>query len=134
MVYPAATDHLPQGFFFIKTFEPFDIRICNDRDGMIPDHTVVILSPGCPDGQEACGFSMFHQGVYKAIYPLGYNQCIKRVSRAVGIPERKGGIVFFVGCCMDPVIWSAVLPVHIADIGGLEKQPVETGIKNRFLF
>ena len=130
----AALDHRPIGFLNIDAGQVGENGVGDDRDGMVAYHAVVLLSPQVPDGQVAIGVVMAHHVVHKLCRQVGFEQEVKRMRGAEGIPQRECGVVTLtLGHLAHLVVGVHVSAIDIAHGVGLQQHVVESGVEDLLL-
>ena len=131
----AALDHRSIGFLNIDAGQVGENGVGDDRDGMVAYHAVVLLSPQVPDGQVAIGVVMAHHVVHKLCRQVGFEQEVKRMRGAEGVPQRECGVVTLtLGHLAYLVVGVHVSAIDIAHGVGLQQHMVESGVEDLLLF
>src|ERR1700761_7461968 len=109
--------------------ETFQDRICDNRHGAVPHHTVRLAALQVPDGQLTLLLIDRQHGVDEIIDPFGLDKRHQRIKRPIGIPEGEDRIIIKGGMPIDFAIRSAVTAIMIVIEGWRDHGMIEGGVK-----
>ena len=100
---------------------------------MVANHAMVILPPERPNRQKTGCPVVQQHGLHDAVDPFGCHDLKQGEGAAINIPDGKGGIIHAVGCQGHAVVGPAVPAIGVCNVGRLQQQVVQSGVKNGFL-
>ena len=108
--------------------------ISQNGNGMVANHTVIVLTPQIPDGQIAVGLLMENHIADKLSSHIGAKQCVEGMSSTEGVPEAEGTVVSLaLGHLLDLEVGVHITAVNVAHGIGLHQHVVKTGIEDSLL-
>ena len=130
----AALHHSLIGFLNIDTRNLGEDGIGEHGDGVVANHTVVVLSPEVPNGQIAVGLMVQHHVMDKLCSDIGRNKCVKWMSCTEGVPKAEGTMICLsLWHLFDFKVGSHIATIHIAHRIGLHQHVIKSCVEDGLL-
>ncbi len=115
----------------VEATETLDVRLGDDRDGMVPVHAAVFHPSVDPDGQFLVGAVLVkrEQAADQVVHAFGRGQREQRMERAVGVPGGERRVIGMARRAVDFLVRRAVGTVHVAEKIRMDVGMVQCGVE-----
>ena len=132
MIHHGAVLHGFEGRFDVVIAQTFQVSVGDDRNGMVTDHAAGVIPGQLPHRKLPAVQVLMNKRFNEIIGARLFDNGVKRMGGAEGIPQRKDGVIGKVFRLVDFKIGASVTPVHIHEYIGYNHRVVKGRVKDGF--